>query len=263
EYLQLYFPPNVLHFWELEFNFRTRAKIAKHKGKMETMQEGIDSVPSGRVMIFISAHSKEEQGDLFAGEECPQTKPRPIAVKVDQCFSLLFASRMDHLLKGAMVVLLTCAWLVRHERSFQDLHYSLHCLQVSNCVALTAPHLQSYLSSSFLQALLCKTFIEGATLPSSMPFALENSFCIGQHSNVLLFLLTKASSESPCRKFVCSKFFWWNKQTRPYGTCLPLCCPICGALHCWDRPVWSGLIGEGSWSVGCANPHCGLGKNGA
>ncbi|KIK75222.1 hypothetical protein PAXRUDRAFT_173439, partial [Paxillus rubicundulus Ve08.2h10] len=49
----------------------------------------------------------------------------------------------------------------------------------SNCVAFVAPHFQSSLSSSFLQALLCKTFIESATLPSSMPFALENSFHIG------------------------------------------------------------------------------------
>ncbi|KIK76423.1 hypothetical protein PAXRUDRAFT_18232 [Paxillus rubicundulus Ve08.2h10] len=68
---------------------------------------------------------KEEQGDLFAGEEGPQTKPRSIAVKVDQFFSLLFASKMDDLLKGAMVVLLTCGWLVEHKQSFQDLHSSL------------------------------------------------------------------------------------------------------------------------------------------
>ncbi|KIK74719.1 hypothetical protein PAXRUDRAFT_174867, partial [Paxillus rubicundulus Ve08.2h10] len=120
EYLWPYFPPNALHFLELEFNFGTRAKIAEHKGKMETI------IPSGRVVIFISTHSKEERGDLFAGEEGPRTKPRPIAVKVDQFFSLLFTSRMDDLLKGATVVLLTCGWLVEHEQSFQDLHSSLH-----------------------------------------------------------------------------------------------------------------------------------------
>ncbi|KIK76611.1 hypothetical protein PAXRUDRAFT_169372 [Paxillus rubicundulus Ve08.2h10] len=149
-------------------------------------------------MIFISTHSEEEQGDLFAGEEGPQTKPRPIAVKVDQFFSLLFTSRMDDLLKGATVVLLTCRLLVEHEQSFQDLYSSLHCLQVSNFVAFVAPHFQSSLSSSFVQALLCKTFIKGTNLPSSMPFALENSFCIGQHSNVLLSSLPEAFSNTPC-----------------------------------------------------------------
>ncbi|KIK75284.1 hypothetical protein PAXRUDRAFT_19128 [Paxillus rubicundulus Ve08.2h10] len=105
EYLWPYFPPNALHFSELEFNFGTRAKIAEHKGKIETIEE--------------------EQGDLFAGEEGPQTKPRPIAVKVDQFSSLLFTSGMDNLLKGATVVLLTCGWLVEHEQSFQDLRSSL------------------------------------------------------------------------------------------------------------------------------------------
>ncbi|KIK77957.1 hypothetical protein PAXRUDRAFT_165285, partial [Paxillus rubicundulus Ve08.2h10] len=76
------------------------------------------------VVIFISTHS-EEHSDLFAGEEGPQTKPRPVAVKVDCFFSLLFASGMDHLLKGATVVLLTCGWLVEHDQSFQELHSSL------------------------------------------------------------------------------------------------------------------------------------------
>ncbi|KIK75950.1 hypothetical protein PAXRUDRAFT_18555 [Paxillus rubicundulus Ve08.2h10] len=47
KYLRLYFPPNALHLLESDFKFRTRAKIAEHKGKMETMQEGIGSIPSG------------------------------------------------------------------------------------------------------------------------------------------------------------------------------------------------------------------------
>ncbi|KIK76242.1 hypothetical protein PAXRUDRAFT_170511, partial [Paxillus rubicundulus Ve08.2h10] len=50
------------------------------------------------------------------------------------------------------------------------------------------------------------------------------------------------------------KFIWWSKQTRPYRTSLPLSCPVCGALWCWDWPVWSGSAGEGLWSVACENP---------
>ncbi|KIK72691.1 hypothetical protein PAXRUDRAFT_180108, partial [Paxillus rubicundulus Ve08.2h10] len=73
-----------------------------------------------------TTHSEEECGDLFAGEEGPQTKPRPVAVKVDHFLSLLFTSGMDCLLKGATMVLLTCRWLVEHEQSFQELHSSLH-----------------------------------------------------------------------------------------------------------------------------------------
>ncbi|KIK73821.1 hypothetical protein PAXRUDRAFT_65920, partial [Paxillus rubicundulus Ve08.2h10] len=57
---------------------------------------------------------------------------------------------------------------------------------------------------------------------------------MGQHTDVLLFSLTKASSPLSHRNFTCDKFIWWSKQTRPYGTSLPLSCPICGALQCWD-----------------------------
>ncbi|KIK73079.1 hypothetical protein PAXRUDRAFT_179313, partial [Paxillus rubicundulus Ve08.2h10] len=94
-----------------------------------------------RVVIFISTHSNEERGDLFAGQEGPEMKPRPIAVNVDcvspqslltndadiclQFFSLLFQSEMDCFLDGATLVLLTCGWLVKHEGSFNKLHSSL------------------------------------------------------------------------------------------------------------------------------------------
>ncbi|KIK72147.1 hypothetical protein PAXRUDRAFT_181253, partial [Paxillus rubicundulus Ve08.2h10] len=66
------------------------------------------------VVIFISTHSDEERRDLFAGQEGPEMKPRPIAVNVDrispqslltndadiclQFFLLLFQSGMDHFL---------------------------------------------------------------------------------------------------------------------------------------------------------------------
>ncbi|KIK76380.1 hypothetical protein PAXRUDRAFT_170130, partial [Paxillus rubicundulus Ve08.2h10] len=83
-------------------------------------------VPLSHVVIFISTHSDEECSDLFAGQEGPETKPRPIAVNVDWFFSLLFKSRMDCFLDGATLVLLTCGWLVKHEGSFNELHSSLH-----------------------------------------------------------------------------------------------------------------------------------------
>ncbi|KIK75516.1 hypothetical protein PAXRUDRAFT_172614, partial [Paxillus rubicundulus Ve08.2h10] len=76
----------------------------------------------------------------------------------------------------------------------------------------------------FLQVLIFNTFIEGMTLPSSIPFSLENSFHMGQHMDMLLFPLSKASSPLSCRNFTCDKFIWWSKQTRPYGTSLPLSC---------------------------------------
>ncbi|KIK78531.1 hypothetical protein PAXRUDRAFT_163759 [Paxillus rubicundulus Ve08.2h10] len=144
-----------------------------------------------------------------------------------------------------------------------DAIYFSHSFQVSNCVAFMALHFQSCLSLNFLQVLLFKMFIEGNTLPSSMPFALKNSFHIVQHTDMLLLSLTEASSPSLHAKVMCNMFLWWNKQTRPYGTSLPLCFPVCGALQCWDQPVWSGLTREGSWSIWCANPHCSLDKNGA
>ncbi|KIK79148.1 hypothetical protein PAXRUDRAFT_162083, partial [Paxillus rubicundulus Ve08.2h10] len=249
DYLQPYFRPGDLQFLQSEFDFATHAKIDMHREKI---------VPLSHMVIFISMHSDGECGDLFAGQEGLETEPRPIAVSVDQFFSLLFQSRMDRFLDGATLVLLTCGWLVKHQGSFDELHSSLRCLQVLNCVAFAAHCFQSTLSTSFLQALIFNTFIEGTTLPSSIPFSLENSFQMGQHTDMLLFSLTKAPSPLSHGNFTCNKFIWWSKQTRPYRTSLPLSCPVCRALWCWDWLVWSGSVGEGLWSVACENPQCSL-----
>ncbi|KIK77007.1 hypothetical protein PAXRUDRAFT_119397, partial [Paxillus rubicundulus Ve08.2h10] len=115
-YLRPYFQPGDLQFLQSEFDFATHAKINIHREKIH-------------MVIFISMHSNEERGDLFAGQEGPEMKPRPIAVNMDcispqslltndtdiclQFFSLLFQSSMDRFLDGATLVLLTCGWLVK------------------------------------------------------------------------------------------------------------------------------------------------------
>ncbi|KIK76243.1 hypothetical protein PAXRUDRAFT_170510, partial [Paxillus rubicundulus Ve08.2h10] len=125
DYLWLYFWPGDLQFLQSEFNFATHAKINMHREKMKLLREGICRVLPSHMVIFISMHSDEECGDLFAGQEGPETKPRTIAVNMDHFFSLLFESRMDCFLDGATLVLLTCGWLVKHEGSFNELHSSL------------------------------------------------------------------------------------------------------------------------------------------
>ncbi|KIK78903.1 hypothetical protein PAXRUDRAFT_162779, partial [Paxillus rubicundulus Ve08.2h10] len=258
DYLWPYFQPGDLQFLQSEFDFATHAKIDMHREKMQLLREGIHGVLLSCMVIFISTDSNEECGDLFAGQEGPETKTRPIVVNVDHFFLLLFQSGMDHFPDRATLVLLTCGWLVKHKGPFDELHSSLCFLQILNCVAFTAHCFQSTLSTRFLQVLIFNTFIEGTTLPSSIPFSLENSFQMGQHMDVLLFSLTKAPSPLSCGNFTCNKFIRWSKQTRPYGTSLPLFCPVCRVLRSWDQLVWSGSVREGSWSVACGNPRCSL-----
>ncbi|KIK80151.1 hypothetical protein PAXRUDRAFT_159406, partial [Paxillus rubicundulus Ve08.2h10] len=88
------------------------------------------------VLLFISTHSEQWRGDLFAGQEGSERNPKPVAIEkftwicneADHClrfFSILLAGNFAFILNEAAVVLLTCGWLVQHKESFNQLQSSL------------------------------------------------------------------------------------------------------------------------------------------
>ncbi|KAF9230158.1 hypothetical protein BU15DRAFT_69437 [Melanogaster broomeanus] len=259
--MQPYFSASTLQFLEVEFDFGTTEKVHEHAEKMEALRKEIRAVPAGRALIFISTHSEEQRGDLFAGHEGPESKPSPIAIEVDKFFMFLLAGGLASHVKGATIVLMTCGWLVKHEPAFKSLQRSLKELQASYCVAFTALHFQTTIASIFLQALAFQTFVENFALPKSISTALENSFRMGQHSDVILLTLSPPTASTPS-KMLCEKYVWWNMNSKPYGTSLPLACVVCGAVRPWNEAVWTGYRGKSSWSVSCGNEHCGLQENG-
>ena len=56
-----------LLFFELEFDAGTMAKEADHWSKMATLVEQLQHAESAHVLLFITTHSEENQGDLFLG----------------------------------------------------------------------------------------------------------------------------------------------------------------------------------------------------
>ncbi|KIJ12242.1 hypothetical protein PAXINDRAFT_14866 [Paxillus involutus ATCC 200175] len=190
-------------------------------------------------------HSEQRRGNLFAGQEGSARNPKPVAVEVDKFFSMLLPSDFASLLKGATVVLLTCSWLVQHAESFNQLQSSLQCLRVSHCLAFTALRFQSAFASIFMEVLAFQAFIESIPLSACLSITLQNSFHIGKHTNLLLFTLSSPSPPTSLAKIKCEKYLWWNTQSRPYGTSLPLSCPVCGVVHAWKTPVWGGKVNKG------------------
>ncbi|KAF9218178.1 hypothetical protein BS17DRAFT_770864, partial [Gyrodon lividus] len=142
----------------------------------------------------------ERRGDLFAGQEGSAKNPKPVAVEVDKFFRMLLASNFTSLLNRATIVLLTCSWLVQHAESFGQLRLSLQCLRISHCVAFTAPRFQSTLVSIFMEVLAFQAFVEIIPLP-----ALQNSFRVGKHTDLLLFSLSSPSPPSSPAKIKCKK----------------------------------------------------------
>ncbi|KAF9225096.1 hypothetical protein BS17DRAFT_807496 [Gyrodon lividus] len=121
KFLWPYFRSTDLQYIEQEFNFGTQAKYRTHICAMLSLRQQIHTIPTGRVLLFISTHSKEQRGDLFAGQEGLVKNPKPVAVEVDKFFRMLLAGDFASLLNGATIVLLTCGWLVQHAELFGQL----------------------------------------------------------------------------------------------------------------------------------------------
>ncbi|KAF8834921.1 hypothetical protein BDN67DRAFT_984975 [Paxillus ammoniavirescens] len=135
-HLRPYFGDFGLDSLELKFDFGTNHKAVQHGKMIASLQKKICSVPAGWVLLFVSTHSNEERSDLFTQQQGPTGKS--VAVKVEMLFDLLLGNCMDNVIRGAIIVLLTCGWAIKYKESFKGLQLSLKCLQVSHCLAFTA-----------------------------------------------------------------------------------------------------------------------------
>ncbi|KIJ15719.1 hypothetical protein PAXINDRAFT_155325 [Paxillus involutus ATCC 200175] len=111
-FLRPYFHGTDLQYIKQEFDFGTQTKYWTHQ---------IRAIPTGQVLFFISTHSEQQRGNLFAGQEGSAKNLKPVAVEVNKFFRMLLAGNFASLLNGATLVLLTCGWLVQHAESFCQL----------------------------------------------------------------------------------------------------------------------------------------------
>lgn len=64
-----------------EFDLGTTRKIDAHTRNMESLVAKLHSTPPGRILVFITTHSDENRGDLFAGKDA---QGRRFSVEVSQ-----------------------------------------------------------------------------------------------------------------------------------------------------------------------------------
>ncbi|KAG9312771.1 hypothetical protein JVU11DRAFT_7208 [Chiua virens] len=245
-----YFPCGALQLRSIQFDLGTDRKVKAHNASMEKLAEELCSKTVGRVVVFVTTHSDVESGNLFAGEFAP-------SAKIPQLFHDLFGSSLKHIVRGGILVLLSCWWSHQYPESRAGLQDSVKSLQVKHCIAFSARRFQPALASFFLTALFFSHLIEGFDIPEAMPKALTNGFDLGTHADVFCFSNGPSTSEASA-SFIATKYVWWNANHRPYGTSLPLLCPVCRAVRPWKQPV----IRDSGWTVQCGNPCCGLRADG-
>ncbi|KIK18555.1 hypothetical protein PISMIDRAFT_14265 [Pisolithus microcarpus 441] len=118
-YFQPYFPKSSYHFSHLAFNLTTEESLRAYEKEAMDLTHFLSSF--SRVVLFLTTHSDEERGDLFAG----QIDGKPVASKVSECLQLLF-NPLTRIVRGADIIFNVCGSVVTVQESFNDLKEVAH-----------------------------------------------------------------------------------------------------------------------------------------
>ncbi|KAI6010973.1 hypothetical protein F5J12DRAFT_781930 [Pisolithus orientalis] len=224
--LQGYFRQDTYHFSQLPFNFATEESRAAYDTAASKLASSLTTF--AKVVIFLTAHTDEDRGDLFSGME----NKVPIATEV---FELQFLQGLllplSNIVKGGDLIFFVCGSTVRKEQSFQGLKAAVQ--HPRSMLLFDAERLQLVTTIPFLMSVLDSTLVQGFHVQSAV-----------RHSNIILMLWQE--------KVVVEKFVWTDKFIRPWGQQLPAQCPQCYSIQKWE----AGCSGQ-TYSYECKNPGCG------
>ncbi|KAI6094311.1 hypothetical protein EDD16DRAFT_1529266 [Pisolithus croceorrhizus] len=208
-FLQSYFPQGGYNFSQLGFNLGTPESMELYEKAASNLAKTLS--PYSRVVLFLTIHSNEERGDLFAGFLHGQQ----VASKV-----------LEDIIKGADIILNVCGSVVNMEKSFHHVKKAAQIFNPRSMILFDAPHLQPAATGPYLHSHLDNTIIQGYDVSSAALFALHDFAMLGRHSNIVLIFWKSGD-------IVVEKLVWTDKNIRPWGNYLPVQCPQCGTMQKW------------------------------
>ncbi|KAI6154744.1 hypothetical protein BKA82DRAFT_4010513 [Pisolithus tinctorius] len=238
DFLQAYFPNKAYSFSKLPFNLATQDTQATYQKAATSLATSLSSYP--RVVLFLTTHSDEDRGDLFAGYD---EDSNPHASQVFQVLQLLLTPLAESI-EGADMVFYVCGSVVTEAQSFNGVKQAAKLFKPRSILLFDAPRLQTPTTAPYLQSLLDENVIKGFHVRN----ALLDCAKLGRHSNIILIVWQE-------EKLEVEKYIWTDKHLRPWGHHLPVACPQCATMQKWH---W-GSAGE-FISYECCYADYGKGK---
>ncbi|KAI5986739.1 hypothetical protein EDC04DRAFT_2614984 [Pisolithus marmoratus] len=206
-FLKAYFPDSGYHFSQLTFNLATPKSMDIYQKAASKLADTLS--PYSRILLFLTTHSDEDRGDLFAGYNINN---EPVASK----FLQLLLNPLSEIITSANMVFYVCGSVVTKEKSFKGLKKAAQLspfLTFSNfkprsMLLFDAAHLQLAATIPYLHSLLDNTIIQGYPVSSAAQVALHDCGMLGRHSNVILILWES-------KGLVVQKFIWTDEHIKP------------------------------------------------
>ncbi|KAI6141385.1 hypothetical protein BKA82DRAFT_4018699 [Pisolithus tinctorius] len=150
----------------------------------ETAAQQLSSflAPYARVVVFLTTHSEEQRGDLFAGSRDGQV----IASKVSEVLEALLTP-LSKVVEGGDLIFLVCGYLVKHQESFQDLKSAMSHFKPRSMLLFDADKLLPVNTIPFLMSVLDLTIIQCfQQMDKTVKVAFKDCGVLGRHSNIIL-----------------------------------------------------------------------------
>ncbi|KAG1743600.1 uncharacterized protein EDB91DRAFT_1247101 [Suillus paluster] len=219
-YLDKYYPNGGFLYVEISFDVATYTKIDKYtRDQVETVAKLVRHLGStGRVFAFLSNHSEEDSGWLYAGKE-GRGEGEYVAMEVQHVLSTVLKP-YARILKSAHIVFLVCGSVVAYKTPYTQLKES--------------SRFQPLVATNFLVAMAELVAIEQLSIRTVFPTLLSMSGGLGQHTSVIL--MTPVNIDGCC-KLELTTFARAHTQTSPWGVPIPAQCPQCGSTKSWGERV--------------------------
>ncbi|KAI6016341.1 hypothetical protein PISMIDRAFT_99066 [Pisolithus microcarpus 441] len=244
--LHPYFPEGRYHFSQLPFNLTTKQSMDSYQVAALNLADSLSSYQN--VVLFLTTHSDEERGDLFAGF----IDGKPVASQVFEFLQVLFTP-LTGIVQGADIVFNVCGSVVTVMDSFNGLQEAAQLLKPRSMVLFDAQHLQLATTVPYLLSLFDSTIIQGFDISNAVKFALTDCGMLGRHSNIIVMMWSLRVKT--WERLVVEKLVWTDTYIRPWGNYLPVQCPQCGTIQKWV----CGSDGQ-TYSYECKYTLCGKEK---
>ncbi|KAG1784400.1 uncharacterized protein HD556DRAFT_1315116 [Suillus plorans] len=245
KFLRPYFPSRGFEFWSIAFDISNASKIDKYRLQATAIVQLLMSSNWARVIVAITNHTDNENGDPFIGYK--GNKKLYISARVHSVLDVLL-SPWHPLIHGAAesyLWLFSCGTLINNVTSFSGLQQAVIDHRITATIGFNAVRFQPSFATHLLLAFAELVIIECLPIHIVFPDMLGQSYKLGRHTDVFLLMPDNSGS------LAVTKFAWTHSELRPWGQYLPVQCPQCG----WSN-TWCSVNMHKDYIFECKNGQC-------
>ncbi|KAI0351712.1 hypothetical protein OH77DRAFT_1592597 [Trametes cingulata] len=234
-----------LRYFDIPYNLNNNVQGLRHQAKITKELSYLRNERSARVLVFIYTHSHSQTGMLYYGNDVA-------AQSLTNWFDVLLPEDVRALFRmhTTSVFMLCCGALVKTPAALAALRSNFASLRIPRLLAFEAAAFQAAHTIPFFVTFVEKIIFENVNFSDvQMSNLLAHSLNLRRHSKVIMM----SSSHHDEARIVTTEYSWSHRSIRPHGELLPVQCPSCKGLFCFETTQKRGTT---TLVTKCTRPAC-------